>query len=174
MSELRSVAIDLKLEIEQFLYREARLLDQFRLREWLDTVVDPAISYRMVMSEEVSRKDKSPPEAREVMAYSDNRAALEMRVRQFESGVQAMLDPLPRMRRLITNIEACHHDNDGEYRVFSYGLATRSRRLYEREQIVFGREDVLKRAEDGGLRLLARRIDLDDRVIQSKNLLFFL
>jgi 3-phenylpropionate/cinnamic acid dioxygenase small subunit len=174
MSNLRPVAIDVHHEIEQFLYREARMLDGERLREWLDTVVDPGIRYQMVMSQERFRKDKSPAAAREVMAYDDDHAALDMRVRQFETGIQTMLDPPQRMRRFISNIEACHLDNAGEYRVFSYGTATRFRRLYENEQTIFGREDVLKRGEDGRLRLLSRRIDLDERVIRNKNLLFFL
>ena len=174
MSDLRSVSMDVAFEIEQFLYREARLLDRFMLREWLDTMLAPDIRYQMVMAEELSRKNRDPDAAREVMACNDNRAALEMRVRQFESGVQGMLDPLPRMRRFITNVEACRHDNDGGYRVFSNGFATRSRRLYEHEQLAYGREDVLVRGEDGALRILSRRVDLDDRVIRSKHLLFFL
>lgn len=174
MSNLRPVAIDVHHEIEQFLYREARMLDSERLREWLDTVVDPGIHYQMVMSQERFRKDKSPPEAREVMAYDDDHAALDMRVRQFETGIQTMLDPPQRMRRFVSNVEAYHLDNEDGYRVFSYGTATRFRRLYEHEQVIFGREDVLMRGEGGRLRLLSRRIDLDERVIRNKNLLFFL
>jgi 3-phenylpropionate/cinnamic acid dioxygenase small subunit len=174
MSNLRPVAIDVHHEIEQLLYREARMLDNEMLREWLSTVVDPRIHYQMVMSQERFRKDRSPAEAREVMAYDDDHAALDMRVRQFETGIQTMLDPPQRMRRFISNVEAYHLDNEGEYRVFSYGTATRFRRLYEHEQVIFGRADVLKRGEDGRLRLLSRRIDLDERVIRNKNLLFFL
>jgi 3-phenylpropionate/cinnamic acid dioxygenase small subunit len=173
MSNLSPVAIELHHEIEQFLYREARLLDSEQLREWLDTVVDPRIRYQMVMSQERFRKDKSPAEAREVMAYDDDHAALDLRVRQFETGIQTMLDPAQRMRRFITNVEA-YHANEGEYRVLSYGLVTRFRRLYEHEQTIYGREDILKRGEDGQLRLLSRRIDLDERVVRNKNLLFFL
>jgi 3-phenylpropionate/cinnamic acid dioxygenase small subunit len=174
MSNLTPVTIELQHEIEQFLYREARMLDGEMLREWLDTVVDPRICYQMVMSQERFRKDKSPAEAREVMAYDDDYAALDLRVRQFETGIQTMLDPPQRMRRLITNVEACHHNKEGEYHVLSYGIATRFRRLYEHEQTVFGREDILTRGEDGKLRLLVRRIDLDERVVRNKNLLFFL
>ena len=174
MSNLRPVAIDVHHEIEQFLYREARMLDSERLREWLDTVVDPRIHYQMVMSQERFRKDKSPAEAREVMAYDDDYAALDMRVRQFETGIQTMLDPPQRMRRFFTNVEAYHHEKEGQYRVLSYGITTRFRRLYEHEQTIFGRDDVLRRGDDGKLRLLSRLIDLDERVVRNKNLLFFL
>lgn len=173
MSDLDPVSIDLHHEIEQFLYREARMLDSEKLREWLDGIVDSEIRYQMVMHEERFRKDKSPPEAKQVMPYDDDYAALDLRIRQFESGLQTMLDPPQRLRRFITNVEAYHHDKEGEYLVLSYGIASRFRRLYEHEQVIFGREDVLRRAQDGKFRLVSRRIDLDERVVRNKNLLFF-
>lgn len=173
MSNLHPVSIDVHHEIEQFLYREARMLDNEMLREWLDTMVDPGISYQMVMHEERFRKDKSPAGAREIMPYDDDYTALDLRVRQFESGIQTMLDPPQRLRRVVTNVETYRHDKEGEYLVFSCGIASRFRRLYEHEQTVFGRRDILKRGEDGGLRLASRRIDLDERVVRNKNLLFF-
>lgn len=173
MSNHRPVSIELHHEIEQFLYREARLLDGEMVREWLDTMVSPDIRYQMVMREERFRKDKSPPEAREIMPYDDDHAALDLRVRQFETGLQAMLDPPQRIRRAVTNIETYHCDGEGEYLVYSNGIVSRFRRLYEHEQAVFGRKDVLRRGQDGTLRLVSRRIDLDERVVRNKNLLFF-
>jgi 3-phenylpropionate/cinnamic acid dioxygenase small subunit len=173
MSNLRPVSIDLHHEIEQFLYREARMLDGEMLREWLDTVIDREIRYQMVSCEERFRKDRSPPEGREVMPYDDDYAALDLRIRQFETGIQTMLDPPQRLRRVVTNIQAYHHDCEHEYVVLSYGVAYRFRRLREHEQTVFRRRDILRRGEDGGLRLVSRRIDLDERVVRNKNLLFF-
>ena len=176
MSNLRPVSIDLHHEIEQFLYREARMLDCEMLREWLDTMLAPDIRYQMVMRDERFRKDKSPVESREIMAYDDDHAALDLRVRQFETGLQTMLDPPQRMRRVVTNIEAYHQDGEGdslEFLVYSDGIASRFRRLYEHEQTVFGRKDVLRKGQGGELRLVSRRIDLDERVVRNKNLLFF-
>jgi 3-phenylpropionate/cinnamic acid dioxygenase small subunit len=108
------------------------------------------------------------------MPYDDDYAALEMRVRQFESGLQAMQDPRQRLRRVVTNVEAYHHDKEGEYLVRSYGIAFRFRRLYEHEQTVFARKDVLRKGQDGVFRLVSRRIGVDERVVRNKNLLFFL
>ena len=173
MSNRRPVSIELHHEIEQFLFREARLLDQEGMRAWLESMVDPQIRYQLVIREERFRKDRSTAPS-EVMPYDDDHAALDLRVRQYETGLQTMLDPAPRMRRFITNVEAYHHDGEGEFLVLSYGTAYRFRRLYEHEQVVFGREDVLKKGKDGAFRLLSRRIDLDERVVRNKNLLFFL
>lgn len=174
MSDRRSVSIEVHHEIEQFLYREARMLDNEMLRDWLTTMVDPDIRYQLVIRDERFRKDRSPDEDREVLPFDDDYNALDLRVRQFETGMQTMLDPAQRMFRVITNVEAFYNDAEGEFTVFSYGTVSRFRRLYENERSVYRREDVLKRGEDGGLCLLSRRIELGERVVRNKNLLFFL
>ena len=174
MSDRRPVSIELHHEIAQFLYREARLLDCEQLREWLGTMVDPAIRYQLVIRDERFRKDKGADEDREVMPFDDDHAILDMRIRQFETGLQTMMDPPQRMFRVVNNVEAFHNDEDGEYTVLSYGNVSRHRRLYEQESSAYSREDVLKRGEDGRLRLLSRRIQLGERVVRNKNLLFFL
>ena len=174
MSNVRSVSVDLHHEITQFLFREARMLDQEMLREWLDTVVDPGVRYQMISHQERYRKDSSPAGARQALPYDDDYAALNLRVRQYETGLQTMLDPPQRTRRVVTNVEAFHGEKEQDYVVLSCGIFSRFRRLYEHEQTVFGREDILRKGQDGVFRLLSRRIDLDERVVRNKNLLLFL
>jgi 3-phenylpropionate/cinnamic acid dioxygenase small subunit len=174
MIDRQPVSIDQHHEIQQFLYREARMLDNEMLRDWLTTMVDPNIRYQLVMRDERFRKDKSPDEAREIMPFDDDYNILDMRVRQFETGLQTMMDPAQRMFRVISNVEAFHNDEEGEFSVLSYGVVSRFRRLYESERSLYRRKDVLKRGEGGELRLLSRHIELGERVVRSKNLLFFL
>lgn len=174
MSDQVPVNIELHHEISQFLYEEARMLDRYELRGWLDSVVDPDVRYRMVMREERFASDRRPPESAELFIYDDTLNVLEMRVRQFESGLQTMLDPIQRIRRVISNISAYRTDEENAFRVLSYGNASRFRRLYEAEQVVFAREDTLRRDGDGKLRLLTRKVELDERVSRNKNILFFL
>ena len=174
MSDRRPVSMEQHHEIAQFLHREARMLDNERLREWLTTVVHPDIRYQLRMRDERFRKDKAPQEERDIWPFDDDYNILDLRVRQFETGMQTMLDPAQQMFRVITNIEAFHNDEEGEFTVLSYGTVSRFRRLYESERSVYGREDVLRRGEDGELRLLWRRIELGGRVVRNKNLLFFL
>ena len=174
MSNERPVSIELHHEIEQRLYSEARTLDAYNLREWLEQMVDPAIRYQVFIREERFRKDRRPASDAELYLYDDSFEVLGIRVRQFESGLQTMLDPIQRLRRMITSVSAFHTEEEGQFRVLSYGVVSRFRRLYEAEQVVFSREDVLKRDGDGNLRLLARRVELDERVSRNKNLLFFL
>lgn len=174
MSNERPVSLELHHEIEQFLYQEARLLDGHGMRAWLDTMVDPAIRYQVVMHEERFVRDRRSADSGMIFINDDNFDVLGMRVRQFESGLQTMLDPVQRLRRVVANVSAFHGEQDGDFRVLSYGIVSRFRRLYENEQVVFGREDTLRRDGDGRLRLLARRVELDERVSRNKNLLFFM
>ena len=166
--------MELHHEIEQFLFREAWLLDNEMMREWLNDLVAPDITYRVVMTEERFRRDKSEARVREVMPYDDIFPILELRVRQFETDIQAMMDPPQRILRAITNIRAFHGATAGEFKVFSYGLVSRFRRQYESEKVVFSREDLLRRDDSGALRIASRRVDLPERVVRNKNLLFFL
>lgn len=174
MNDRQAVSLELHHEIEQFLYREAHMLDNEKLRDWLTTMLDPEIRYQLLMRDERFRKDKAPDEEREIWPFDDDYNILDLRIRQFETGMQTMLDPAQQMFRVISNVQAFHNDQDGEFTVLSYGVVSRFRRLYESERSVFGRTDVLRRGEDGQLRLLSRRIELGERVVRNKNLLFFL
>jgi len=172
--DLAAVSIDLHHEISQFLYTEAHMLDKELLREWLDGMVHPDICYQMVITEERFRRDRGNADRREVKPYDDNWAALELRIRQFETGLQTMMDPPQRLYRIISNIRAFHIDQKQKFKVFSHGTASRFRRQYEHEQVVYAREDILVKGDDGALRLAKRRIELGQRIVMNKNLLFFL
>lgn len=174
LMDSQPVSMELHHEIEQFLYREARMLNDELLRDWLDNIVDENVRYQMVVTEERLQKDRKSLSDRELMIYDENRSAMDFRVRQFETGIQTMLDPKQRLRRLINNIEAYQAEKDDEYLVYSSGMTTRFRRLYENELIVYGRKDILRRTDEGSFKLISRRIELDERVVRNKNLLFFL
>lgn len=174
MSNQTLVSRDLHFEVEQFLFHEARLLDAHELREWITTLVDPAFRYQVVMREERMRRDRRPAESGVIYVNDDSYDVVDMRIRQFESGMQTMLDPIQRLRHNLFNISVFHDENENAYRVVCNGLAYRHRRLYEAEQVVYGREDLLRRDADGKLRLAHRRVELDERVSRNKNLLFFL
>lgn len=164
----------LRAEAEAFLYREARLLDSEQLREWLGGMIDPDIRYQVWSRQLRLRKDRRAAGPAEVYIYDDDYRVLEMRVQQFESGMQWRTDPPERLRHLVSNVEAFHGEREGEYRVYSNCLVTRNRRVYEESTFVYGREDVLRRDAEGRLRLLRRLVDYDQRFIEGRNLLFFL
>jgi 3-phenylpropionate/cinnamic acid dioxygenase small subunit len=84
--------------VESFLFREARLMDEHRFDEWLSLWSDPA-QYWVPCNED----DIDP--TRQVSIIYDDRLRLEQRVDRLKSGSVQALDPKPRMRRVISNIE---------------------------------------------------------------------
>jgi len=84
--------------IERFLYYEARLMDEGHYREWLSLWTDDGI-YWVPCSEE----DSDP--IRDVSLIYDNHERLVQRVDRLMSGTVQALDPKPRMRRVVSNIE---------------------------------------------------------------------
>jgi benzoate/toluate 1,2-dioxygenase subunit beta len=83
--------------VERFLYREARLMDEGQYREWLSLWTDDAI-YWVPCNE-----DDDP--TRDVSLIYDNRDRLAQRIDRLTSGTVQAMDPRPRMRRVVSNIE---------------------------------------------------------------------
>jgi 3-phenylpropionate/cinnamic acid dioxygenase small subunit len=86
-------------QIERFLYREALLMDEHRFDEWLALWVEGG-SYWVPCNAD----DIDP--TRQVSIIYDDYARLRQRIDRLKSGSVQALDPAPRMRRLISNIEA--------------------------------------------------------------------
>ncbi|MBB3862888.1 naphthalene 1,2-dioxygenase subunit beta [Novosphingobium hassiacum] len=162
----------LRDEVEAFLYRESRLLDTDRQREWLETMVSEKVHYHVFSRQLRLRKDRAVSGPDNVEIYDEDYAMLDARVRQIESGMQWRIDPPERLRHIVSNVEVFECDEG--LQVYSNCIVIRNRRLYEEDTYVYGRDDILCRCPDGNLRLLRRVIDYDQRVISGRNLLFFL
>jgi 3-phenylpropionate/cinnamic acid dioxygenase small subunit len=174
MYENSPVSLEEWYEIERFLMREARWFDSERQRQWLRDMVHPDINYKLVVRQERFRSDKSAAADREVLVYDDRFADLDLRIKQFETGKQAMLDPPQVLIRAVSNIEAAAGGAKGTYHVRSYCTVHRARREYERSISAFEKNDVIVRGDDGRLRLTQRHITLGQRVVTDKNLLYFI
>ena len=174
ISQQQNVSLEEHYEIQCFLYKEARLFDNEGQREWLDDLVDPDIRYELLIQQERARNDRGSG-GKVLKAYDDSYEELDFRVKQFESGMQWMMTPIPRLRHFVTNIEAFQCDSEsGDYKVYSNGVVYRSRKIYEEDTFVFAREDILRRDDSGNLRLLKRQINFDQRLVRGKNILFFM
>ena len=160
--------------VERLLYREARLLDGEQFSEWLDQLVDPAIRYVVASRELRYRKERCYGAPAEMYMFNDDFTFLKARVEQFNSGMQWRTDPPERYRRLVTNIETFLNGKSDELVVRSNVLIQRSRRAYEIDQFTYCREDLVRRDPTGGLRLIQRRVDFDERSVSGRNLLVFL
>ena len=164
---------DTHFAVERFLIREARLLDQGRLHEWL-AMLTPDVRYRLPVQEVRYRKDQKPiGSATGTNVYDDDYRLLEMRVKRMDTGLVWFEDPKSVARRLITNIDAEWSARADEVDVYSTFLVYRNRRQRDEAWLVGCREDRL-RLTDAGWKLADRTILLDQRVVLDKNLHVFI
>ncbi len=91
------MAID-RRKIEEFVYREARLMDEHRYDEWEALWTDDAI-YWVPCNED----DIDP--TRHVSIIYDDRTRIGHRITRLKSGEAHAQDPPSRMRRVISNFE---------------------------------------------------------------------
>ena len=172
-------------EIEQFLYREARLLDDRRFHEWL-TLFTEDISYRMIgRGNRYPRSSKAiaildpkryveddAAQEDELALLDENKESLSARVARLDTGMAWAEDPPSRTRHFVANIEVEAGGNDGEITVHSNFLVYRSRGETEQDFYVGSRRDVLRRVE-GAWKIAQRRLVLDQNVLTAKNISTF-
>jgi 3-phenylpropionate/cinnamic acid dioxygenase small subunit len=163
----------LRLEIEDFLWNEADLLDEHQYEEWLDLFTDDAVYWmpirRNVASQEMSREKTS--EGPELSWYTDDKATLEKRVRQIQTGYHWAEEPFSRITHMVSNIRVLSWDGT-EAKVKCRFLFYRNRHADEESTFIGKRVDTLRRV--GNQWKIARReIYLDESVLLYKNLTNF-
>jgi len=92
--------------VEQFLYREARLLDEGRFDEWLDLFTADAVYWLPA-----GAGDTDPD--RQVSIIYDTRHEMEKRVARLKSGWAHAQDPPSRTHRVVSNVELSESEPDG-------------------------------------------------------------
>lgn len=107
----------------------------------------------------------------DILWFDEDKASLEMRVRQLQTGQHWAEEPLSRVSHLVTNVRVVdiHHD---QVTVSCRFLVYRNRVDDETDIWVGRREDILSRSS-GGWRLRNRPIYLDQNVLLAKNLTVF-
>lgn len=165
----------LQHRVEQFLYREAQLLDHWQWASWLE-LFDEDILYWMPVRRNRLRRQRGQdevPEGIEMAHFYDDYSSLQMRVNQMHSGTHWAEDPPSRCRHLVTNVivqPRSEVSGDAvEYDVWSNFLVHRNRLESETDIWAGERRDVL-RVVDTGFKIARRTILLDQNVVQSKNL----
>ena len=138
------------LNVEQFLYREARLLDEQRLEEWLALFTDDA-TYWLPLE-----RGQEDPVRTSSIIY-DDRTLLELRVKQARHPRAHARLPLARTLHQGGNV-AVAGDEKGELTVNSNLVLVEYR---AEKQRVWGAlvEHRLRRAGDG-YRIARKRVDL--------------
>lgn len=168
------VDADTHFAVERFLVREARVLNENRLRQWLQDMVTEDIHYFLPVQEVRYQKDQKPIGSSPGAAiFNDNYLMLDMRIQRVETGIAWPEDPISHLRRFVTNVDAEWSDVEGEVTAYSNIMVYRNRRQRDEAVVYGGRRDRL-RTVDGCWRLAARHITIDQRVVLDKNLCYFM
>ena len=117
---LRPIDVDLRLAVESFLYHDAQLLDEWRLREWFE-LFTPDCSYQIPSTD---RPTGDP--STDLFLVRDDWFLLSQRVDALLDGTAWTESPQSTTHRITSNVRASEHD-DGHVEVRANVLAHRSR-----------------------------------------------
>jgi 3-phenylpropionate/cinnamic acid dioxygenase small subunit len=171
-------AYELKDDIENFLYREAELLDERRFSEWLELLTDDLV-YFMPIQRNVKFGDARREQTRagvDISWFDEDKWTIAKRVEQLNTGIHWAEEPASRVSHLVTNVQI-HDvtpslDAPAEVTVKSRFLIYQNRVESETALFVGKRLDRIRR-EGGAWKIARREITLDQSVLQAKNLTVF-
>jgi 3-phenylpropionate/cinnamic acid dioxygenase small subunit len=171
--------------VEQFLYREARLLDERRFHEWLSLFTEdvhytmfartnryPRSSKAIAILDVDRYAEEDLAGADEFGLFDEDIRTLTARVARLDTGMAWAEDPPSRTRHLITNLEVAAGASALELSVHCNFIVYRSRGETEQDFYVGARQDTLRRV-DGVWKIADRRMILDQNVLTAKNLSIF-
>ncbi len=165
----------LRGRIEDFFYFEAELLDERRLREWLELFTEDARYWMPLRHNPAQRSadlDNELSAPGEAYYFNDDKESLRIRVeRVYARNAWAEIPP-SRTRHLVSNVRV-KTDNGKELEVDSNFIVYRTRMEKDTDLFVGGRKDILRRS-DGQLKITRRTIILDQAVLGAKNISVFL
>jgi 3-phenylpropionate/cinnamic acid dioxygenase small subunit len=164
---------ELRLEIEDFFYEEADLLDDRRYDEWLELLAYDVRYFmpirRNVPHNELERENTVP--RAQMSWFDEGKVTLIQRVKQIATGSHWCEEPFSRVTHMISNVRIEDADGD-EVRVRSRFLVYRNR-LEDEESFLIGRRlDTLRRSGDSW-KIARREIVLDQSTLLAKNLTTF-
>jgi p-cumate 2,3-dioxygenase subunit beta len=142
--------------LEDFLFHEAALLDEWRLEEWLDLFTDDCV-YE-IPAPDLPESDAS----RTFSLIHDRRTLLEQRVIRLKKPTAHAEFPHSRTRRLITNVRVLGHTLD-EVMVGANFAVYRLRN--GRDVCYVGRYEYVLKVTRGGLKIKHRKVLLDQTVL---------
>ena len=165
-------AMLLQYEVEQFLYREAALLDDRRFVEWLE-LLDPELEYWMPVRSTRALGDEAHEFARlgEGAFFDDDKTSMEQRVRKLSTGFAWAEDPPSRTRHNVSNVSILAR-GDGLIELACNFLVVRTRLANDNDLWSGQRKDTLREGENG-FTIVKRHLFIDHVNLDSKNLSSF-
>lgn len=157
-------------EIVEFLYREAELLDDNQFAEWLNILTEDIHYVMPVRTTQFRAKGDG---FQDVAFFEENYVSLRTRVKRLETEFAWAETPPSRTRHFITNVLAEPAEKAGEFLVRSSFMVARTRSEQGYQLFTGRRQDVLRRSDNGDLKVAERRILIDQTVLSGSNLSIF-
>src|SRR5690606_14997325 len=147
--EMSQVSLELHHQISQFLYREAKLLDDWKFRDWLDTLAED-ISYTLRTTPNAQTRDRrrsvEPPTT---WVFNDTNDLLERRVARLATCTAWAEEPPSRTTDMVTAVTAEPAEVEGEYDVYATYLLDRTQKEKDSVSYCGKRHDKIRKVEDG-------------------------
>ena len=147
-----------RVDVEDFLFREAELLDDWSLDEWLTLYTDDAY-YEIPCNDDPEGTGRTS-----LMLIHDNRLRMSSRVERLNSRKAHREYPHSNLRHLVTNVRLAPVE-DGELPVRASFIVSRCRA--GRQTFYVGRYDYRLVLTDGYLQIRRKRITLDMTTLRS-------
>lgn len=168
-----AVPVELQREVEQFLYAEARMLEDNRFDDWLACFSDD-VRYLMPVRENVA-PSVAIDAADRFAIYDDDKSSLRLRALRIQTGEAHAEIPLSVTQRLITNVIVAplrQNEAHGRLLVRSNFMVYQERRGLHGSTYFGRRDDIISRAQ-GMLRIDARTILLAQSILPTTISIFF-
>ena len=161
---------ELQHRVEQFLYREVRLLSERRYEEWLDLFTDDA-RYWMPARETIDGQPDALWNEGEMAYFDDDKEFLAARIERLRSSLAHAEQPPSRLRYFVSNVEIEELDG-GELDVRCNLLVYQSRLERTEGSYIGRREDRLCEA-GSSWRIKLRKVILDQTLVPRTLSIFF-
>src|SRR5580698_10717789 len=162
---MSAIALPSRQEVEDLLYREAALLDEWRLEEWLEMLTDDAIY-------QVPSTDAPEGDSRNTLfIIADDALRIRSRVKQLLGKAAWAENPHSRTRRMIANVRVL--GAEGENILVTANFAVHRMR-YESVDTYIGHYDYKLLYKGNELRIRERRVILDNEALRPHGKISFI
>jgi benzoate/toluate 1,2-dioxygenase subunit beta len=155
--------LELLREVEQFIFREARLADELRYDDWEALWTDDAIYWVPANGDDIDP-------TKQMSIIFDNRSRIATRIKQLHTGKRHSQTPPSRLRHIVSNVELLGEQDDDVLASANF-IAYESR---ERGVTLWaGRSEYRLRHTEDGLRMAGKKVLLvnNDRPINTMSFL---
>jgi benzoate/toluate 1,2-dioxygenase subunit beta len=138
-------------QIEQFMYREARLLDKQMFEPWLDLFTEDAVYWVPAGHDDIDPREH-------VSVIHDDKTAMERRVKRLRSGFAYAQEPASRVHRLVSNVEIGDEQADGDLEVWTMMLLVELSR--HRQTVHSARCEFVLHQDGAGWKIRKKKVNL--------------